>query len=151
MIAEYTILFFFYSFLGAVLEHISYYGSDTKKELSNPIITGFPLYGFGALLIIFINEKLKVMGWENNLLIQFMFFGIALSVLEYIVGVYVGAGKDSYQNGRVNAWDYSGEFMNIDGKISLRHFISWGILGIILVRLNNYLIKKVTCMVNCKV
>lgn len=149
---EYTILFFFYSFLGAVLEHLSYYfGGGTPKELSNPIITGFPLYGFGALLIIFINEKLKVMGWENNFLIQFMFFGIALSVLEYLVGVYVGAGKDSYRNGRVSAWDYSNEFMNIDGKVSLRHFILWGILGIILVRVNNYLIKKVRCMVNCNV
>jgi len=147
---EYIIAFCIYSYLGATFEHLSYYfGKGPKKELANPIITGFPLYGIGAFLVVGLNEMLKRMGHDDNILIQFAVFATGLSVLEYIVGVYVGAGKNSYRNGMVKSWDYSDEFMNIDGKISLKHFIYWGIIGLIVIKIHYKLMTRIRCAVHC--
>ncbi len=56
-----------------------------------------------------------------------------MSVFEYGIGCLVGAGPKSYtSNGTVDSWDYSNEPFNINGIVSLRHFISWGVLGLLL-------------------
>ncbi|ARF11804.1 protein of unknown function DUF1113 [Klosneuvirus KNV1] len=146
---EHIIAFFIYSYLGASIEHINYYFSHTTKALANPIITGFPLYGFGAYMIIFINDLLNQYGIEN-LLVKFIVFAILLSILEYIVGIYVGAGPKSYQGTMVDSWDYSKESWNLDGKISLKHAILWGFAGLILIYIHPKLIQKIKCGVNCQ-
>jgi len=142
---EHLIAFLFYSYIGATLEHISYSLNKGKpKQLSNPIITGFPLYGIAAYGIITINSFIS-----ETIVLQFFIFGIVISLIEYIVGLYVGAGEKSYVDGMVNSWDYSKEPYNLHGIVSLRHFISWGILGIILVRIHPVLIKHIKCAINC--
>jgi len=146
---EHIVAFFVYSYLGASVEHINYYFSHTTKALANPIITGFPLYGVGAYMIILINDILIRYGVEN-LLIKFIVFAIFLSLLEYIVGIYVGAGQNSYKGTMVDSWDYSHEAYNLDGKISLRHVILWGFAGLILIYIHPKLIHLIKCGVNCE-
>lgn len=147
---EHIVAFFLYSYFGASLEHINYYFSHTTKALANPIITGFPLYGAGAYMIILINNLLTHYNIEN-LLIKFIVFAIILTILEYIVGIYVGAGQKSYQGSMVDAWDYSHESYNVDGIISLKHAILWGFAGLFLIYIHPILIQKIKCGVNCSI
>ena len=53
---EIFIYFMVYSYFGTILEHLAYFierqtSSNLNKKLTlNPISTGFPLYGFVALI-----------------------------------------------------------------------------------------------------
>lgn len=127
------IAFLIYSYLGATIEQASYYFSDTKKKLSDPFITGFPLFGIGAYTVILINAWLQL----DNIILNFLIFGTVLTLLELIVGFFGGAGPNSYDSdGAVIMWDYSAEFGNFRGLISLWHFIVWGVLAVILIKIH---------------
>lgn len=139
---EHIMAFLVYSYLGATLEHISYFMGSFQngavKSLGNPIITGFPIYGMGAYFIVVANRLMS----DYILPAKFLAFGAILTIFEYLVGLYVGAGPKSYKaDGSIDAWDYSSERCNIDGIISLRHFISWGTLGLAISIFHPELIK----------
>ncbi len=147
-LGKHAILFMFYSFCGAMIEHMVYNipliftGEKPQKALANPVITGFPLYAVGAYLIVFISQFVK----NQNILIQYLIYAVALTLLEYLTGLYVGAGKNSYNGDLVEAWDYSDRAFNFQGIITLKHTIFWGILGLIVSKLHPYLLKKVSYM-----
>ena len=133
------ITFLIYSYLGATLEHLSYYFSNRKKLLANPIITGFPIYGLGAHLIIYLHEWLNQ--YTTHQLAHFMAYGAIASIFEYMIGWWVGAGRQSRdRQGNVVSWDYTNEPYNLHGLASLRHFVSWGLLGLVLVRVHQQLV-----------
>jgi len=145
---RHLIVFMIYSYLGATLEHINYYigricNPDTPyKALANPIITGFPIYGLAAYTIVILNNILTKQFNISNLVIHYVVYASVLTLIEYITGIYVNAGKKSYVNGMINSWDYSNESYNIRGIISLRHFVSWGLLGLIVSYVHPKLILK---------
>lgn len=150
----YIVLFLVFSYLGATIEHISYYLSKVFSEqpkikaLANPIITGFPLYGICAYFVIIVDtllEKYHV----NHLLIKFAVFGLVITLIEYLAGVYVGAGQDSHVGNLIDAWDYTDEPFNFQGKISLLHFISWGILGLIIIKVYPIMFKTLSTGLHC--
>ncbi len=102
----------------------------------------------GCFSILLMNHLLT----KHNLnkpIIQFLVFAFVMTLFEYCVGIYVGAGADSYIDGAVSSWDYSKERYNYKGIITLRHFISWGILGLVLLKINPYIMKVVKCGINC--
>jgi uncharacterized membrane protein len=140
------IIFLIYTFFGAVFEHISYYIGNkfmnTKpKSLSNPIITGFPLYGLVGLLIYYIYKKYLQ---NTNKFTLFLIFGFIITIIEYIVGKYiVGAGING---DKISSWNYHKEPFNYEGIISLRHFITWGILGLIIIKVQPILENKLQCI-----
>lgn len=152
-----VIAFFVYSYVCVSIEHFSYYitGGTYYYRLLNPIITAFPLYGFGAYLFILMNYLLEQLNISNlnmvsQLIIKLLVFGIVASILEYITGKYfANAGKTSNPDCQITGWDYSNEAMNIDGIVSLEHLILWGILGIFIVWVHPYLIKFITCGLSC--
>src|SRR5271170_5488550 len=131
---DWIIAFFVYSYLGASVEHINYnLLPHTKvKALTNPIITGFPLYGIGVFLLLGLHHYVN----DYSLIIQFFTYAIILSLLEFIVGMIVGAGKTSYENHMVSSWNYSKNKFNFMGLISLKHFILWGVVGLIIVKIH---------------
>ena len=132
----YLIIFSIYTFFGAHIEHLSYYVSDKKKSMENPFITGFPLYGICSLMILSIDHYIEL----NNIILEIIIFGSLITLIELIVGLYIGAGKDSYTDtGLVHAWDYSDNFLNYKGIISARHFLMWGILGALVIRAHPYI------------
>ena len=114
-----------------MLEHIMYYFSDEEKILNNPIITGFPIYGIGGLIVLYLNYYLKT----NNIIIIFLLSAILLTLAELISGYIVKAGKlgENRKDGKIISWDYSKNFLNYKGIIDLKHFIGFGILGTIIV------------------
>lgn len=140
-VAAYVIVFFIYSYLGATFEHLSYRFSDSHKILANPIITGFPIYGLAALMFHWLAKVLNITSVSGI----FALTATTGTLVEYIIGYYVGAGKYSGKSYNVNtpveSWDYRGESYNMDGVISLRHFITWGLLGTMSVRLTPWLLK----------
>lgn len=73
-----------------------------------------------------------------------------MSILEYLVGIYVGAGNKSYKGTMVDSWDYSREAYNLDGKISLKHAVLWGIAGLVLIYLHPKLMQLIKYGVNCQ-
>ncbi len=136
------IIFLIYTFFGAIFEHLSYYigkqlFQSKEKYLSNPIITGFPLYGLGGLLIYYLYDN-YFRSYSSFTL--FFVFGFILSSLEYLVGKYiVDAGKT---NNGITSWDYTNEPFNYEGIISLRHFIMWGIISLVVIKIQPILQKK---------
>lgn len=133
-----AIEFMVYSYLGATLEHIRYFLSHERKALANPIITGFPLYGVGAFIVIGVHSKVQL-----GIVGSFLLYACLLTLLEYLVGKYItNAGKVS-ADGLVNSWNYNGRI------ISPFHFIAWGLLGTLVTYIHpklshgiNYLIDN---------
>lgn len=144
----YIIMFMIYSTLGAIAEHLSYFFSNKKKLVANPILPGFPLYGLGAYIAIIIDRNLKTDDDEQelNIVVEFLLYAIVLTLSEYSVGRLVGAGRHhTLDNGDVviKTWSYQNTFLNIDGIINFRHFVIFGILGLIVVRIHKIIVPQV--------
>ena len=83
------------------------------------------VYGIGAVLLTLILLKFKDKSYIKLFLISFLFG----TILEYILSVSM-----EYLVG-FTAWDYSKKFLNINGRVALFYSISWGILGIVWIKL----------------
>lgn len=148
------VLFLIYTYAGATLEHINYWirrhcrPEDPRKALNNPFITGFPVYGLGAFLVIAIRNFLHKHG-ITNVLVHFVAYASALTGLEYLTGLLVDAGPHSVNNGMIDSWDYSNLSYNYNGIVTLWHFLGWGLLGLLVARINDQLLTKIQCGLNC--
>lgn len=137
-------MFMIYSTLGAILEQFLHVVGPTKgfRKIRNPILTGFPLYGIGAYIIIGLHRAF-VHKW--NVVSQFVFFGLILSVIEYIAGKILGAGPENYlqEDGSLLYWDYTGRPLNIHGLVDLEHFVIYGVLGVIVGKIHPKIVNRV--------
>lgn len=115
--------FFVFSFAGWLLETaycISELGYYTKRGfLYGPIC---PIYGFGALILIVFLSKYK-----NHSLKLFTSAAVICSAFEYLVGYILDALFAE------KWWDYSSEFLNLNGRISVLFSFAWGIIAIVFV------------------
>jgi uncharacterized membrane protein len=115
--------FIFYSFLGFILETI--YRSVVSRGLVYP---GFlygpycPIYGFGLIALLLFLVPIKDIIW---VFIPAAF--IIISLLEYVTGYLLEKLLD------LRLWDYSSNFLNINGRISLKFSIYWTILAYIFI------------------
>lgn len=131
--AETIILYFFiYAFIGWVAETFySLYalGHFTKRGfLYGPIC---PIYGYGAIILILFLSKYK----KNNLKL-FVIAGLVFSLFEY----YTSFMLDSMF--AANWWDYSNEFFNLNGRISIFFSFVWGVAAILFINHIHPFIKK---------
>lgn len=151
------IAFFIYSYLGTSLESSAYFLTNQTYyyQLLNPITSAFPLYGIGAYSLIYLNYLLISLGLDklNNVLqiiIKLFIFGLVASIIEYITGKYFSnAGRTANPNCVIDGWNYSNEAWNIDGIVSIEHFIMWGILGLIIVYVHPYIMKFINNGLYC--
>lgn len=150
-----ALLFVTYSVLGAVTEHLSYNvlqpvrckvnGNECRQKLlANPILTGFPIYGIGALLVIGLNrclqQPLGKMHPVGKLVFDFLFYGTLLTALEYVAGLLVGAGpKARRDNGLIHSWDYSEEPFNYRGIVNLRCSFGFALFAVLVIRISPHL------------
>jgi len=142
---KYLLLYFYiYSFIGWLLEtsYAFYLSGQFHKRgfLFGPIC---PIYGLGALILIIFISKYK-----NSLLKTFFISAIVFSAFEYLSGF----GLDALFSARW--WDYSTEFLNLNGRISILFSFAWGIIAILFTnhihpfiesKVNN-LSKKLPCI-----
>ncbi len=119
----YLLYFLIFSFLGWLMETAySFYelGHFTKRGfLYGPLC---PIYGWGALILIMFFNKYK--GKSIKL---FVYAAIVFSAFEYLVGY----GMDALFSAKW--WDYTNEFLNLNGRISIFYSFAWGIIAILFI------------------
>lgn len=131
-IARYIIYFFIYSAVGALMETLfrlvtegHWYGIHGLLHI--PIL---PIYGLGALVIIFIHSKIK------KPIYLFLVATILTSVLEFISSwIYEMLFHHKL-------WDYSQKHFNIDGRVSLDNSIGFGAAALLLAYELHPFVKK---------
>ena len=74
---------------------------------------GTPIFYIGGMLIS-----------RFHWLVHFVVMSLLGSLVEYLCGLVIRIGI------RMRAWDYSKQFLNIQGLISLKMAIVWGLLGL---------------------
>ena len=120
-------LFFIYSIMGFLMENTLY--KITNSKMQSGIFYG-PytfVYGFGALISIFIYEflekRLEVKNKLVKVIIYFIIFTVILSLIELIGGYLLNLifNKD--------LWNYSSHFDNIGKYICVTNSLIWGLLG----------------------
>ncbi len=119
----YVLLFFCLSFLGWLWEVLlclfSGAGFVNRGVYYGPYL---PVYGIGGLLLMLLFHAKRKQPF-------FVFFASALlcTALEYAAAVWL-----EYRWG-VRWWDYSGSFLNVDGKICFLCSVGFGIGGVLLI------------------
>lgn len=83
-----------------------------------------PIYGFGAVLMtVALNRYYK-----SNPIVVFLVAGLIGAAFEYFVSWFFETAFG------IIAWDYSGTFLNINGRVNFMFFCIWGALGFVWVR-----------------
>lgn len=122
-ITELFVYFFFYSFLGWLME--TCYCSICERRL---VPRGFlygpicPIYGLGVLLMILFFTPLK-----SSLPLFYVVAVIVMSSWEYFVAWLLETTT------HVKYWDYSNFHFNIKGRICLWVALVWGVLSYIVI------------------
>ena len=140
-IIEYITYFFIYSFLGWLIETIYalfVHGYFVKRGfLFEPIC---PIYGFGAVLLLIATKKLY-----KKPFLKFLIAAIAFTLFEYIVSFLLEMLFG------LRWWDYSNDFLNIQGRVSLLYSIFWGLIGVFLLEKLHPLIEDFIQKVEVKI
>ena len=126
--------FIIYSFVGYVIETlfamVFYNVIESRKSfLYGPFCS---IYGVGAVfLYVFLNRYFN----KNN---HLLFLGGFLvgSIVEYVIS-FMGEAIFG-----LRWWDYSGRFLNINGRICLLYSIFWGLLGLYFMKVINPKVDK---------
>ena len=112
-----------YFFLGWCMETIYSFivlGHFTKRGfLYGPLC---PIYGYGALILIIFLGK-----YRNQSLKLFVYSAVIFSVFEYLASYILEVLFHSYW------WDYTNDFFNLNGRISIFYSFAWGIIAIIFI------------------
>ena len=122
---QYIILYFFlYSFIGWLME--TFY----SLLVFGPIC---PIYGFGAILmILFISQ------YKKNSIKLFFASAFIFSAFEYVVGFALDAIFAA------KWWDYTYDFFNLNGRISIFYTIVWGFIGLLFINhIHPFFSKKI--------
>ncbi|MBO5022903.1 MAG: putative ABC transporter permease [Clostridia bacterium] len=133
-------IFMIGSILGFILEGIWHIIRKGSWESHSATVWGpfCIIYGIAAAVLyvgaIFLKDK--------NILLQFAVCAFAGSFIEYFSSLF-----QEFCFGSVS-WNYSKQFFNIGGRISLRMTILWGILGVAFVRILFPLIVSLLDLIN---
>ena len=91
-----------------------------RQFLHGPLL---PIYGSGAILILFVTLPAK-----DHLWLVWLLGMIAATALEYVTGDVME------RLFKVRYWDYSKKRFNLNGHICLSSSIAWGFFSVLLVR-----------------
>ena len=137
----YFLYFIIFAVIGWLLETCySFFslGHFTKRGfLFGPLC---PIYGFGALILIMFFSTYK----KHNLKLFFL-AAIVFSVFEYLVSY----GMEALFS--LKWWDYTDEFMNLNGRISIFHSFACGIIAILVINFIYSFFKKKVNLILSKI
>lgn len=143
--------FFIYCFIGWIYEVIWEFkvgnGFVNRGFLYGPYL---PIYGFGVLTLYFILKKFlktKLKIGKINIMPIFVFVMILViaSIIEYVASF----GMEVLFQKRW--WDYSYDFININGRVSLRNSSLLALGALVLLYLVHPILEKVFTKVNPKI
>ena len=117
-------MFFIFVIIGWVWEvilHIIVDGEFVKRGvLHGPWL---PIYGYGGILILTVLNKFR-----DKPLIQFLTIIVLCGTIEYFTAVYL-----EYAYNGQKWWDYTGYFLNLNGRICAEGLLVFGLGGIAVV------------------
>ncbi len=124
-VMKYIILFFFYSFGGWCLES-TYCSIGEKKLINRGFLTGplCPIYGCAAVVM-----AILIYPFRDTPLLVFLFGIVVCDIVEYMTSLIME------KLFAARWWDYTYEFMNLNGRISLKHSLHWGVVSVVFVLL----------------
>ena len=136
--------FFIYSIFGYILETVVAFLTHTNFKSGILSLWWTPVYGIGAVTILFISNYLFKNLHMNRVyetIIVFFVVAITLSVIEVLGGVLIE------KTFGITFWNYSNHIYPVGKYISLEMTIIWGLSSIVFIYvihpvLNN-LIKKI--------
>lgn len=118
-------LFLLYAFLGWVWES-TYVSLLSRRWVNRGALTApiIPIYGFGALLILWATHP-----FSSSILWTFLSGMVVTTALEFVTGWVL--------NHRFHRrlWDYSHMSWHLDGYIALLPSLCWGLFSVLLVHL----------------
>ena len=123
----YFLIFLAGCITGYIYEEIFYLIQD-KTLVNRGFLYGpyLPVYGFGAILIVLLLDRLK-----KYPLLVFILSMLLTGIVEYITGIAL------YEIYHKTWWDYNGLLLNIGGYVCIRSVFTFAIGGILLI----YIIK----------
>jgi len=136
----YILCFFIFSLLGWLWEVI-FNLVRVGEFINSGTLVGpwLPIYGWSGVIIVFISEKIK----KNPLLIYITSF-ILFGVIEYGTSFYLEKVH------HLKWWDYSENFLNINGRIWIIGLLFYALIGLIIVYSVVPIIKKIYNRINPK-
>ena len=128
------IYFVFYSFIGFLLETIFGLFSKGVIESRQSFLFGpfCAIYGIGAILMIAFLKNFK-----GRPVLIFLLGALIGTVAEYLMSYFC----DVFLH--FKWWDYTGYFLNINGRTCLYFTVLWGLLAIALIEYVNPFFNKV--------
>ena len=120
-----VLAFFLYSFTGWLCESI-YCSLPAGRFINRGFLTGplCPVYGFGALLIVFLLSPL-----QPQPVLLFLAGAVVTSLLEYVTGFLLE------KIFHTKLWDYSQRRFNLHGRVCLKNSLLFGAMGLVTVYL----------------
>lgn len=133
-------LFVITSILGYVIEGIyTLYPDLVILNHSAFVIGPFNIiYGFGSIILTILLYRFR----NDNIFKIFIISFIAGTLVEYI-----GSLVTEILLG-IKVWDYSNNFLNINGRVSIMYSFFWGILGILWIKYAYPYIKEFIDKIN---
>lgn len=118
-----VLLFTIYSFIGWLSESI-YCSLLERRFINRGFLSGpvCPVYGFGALLVITVLTRFR-----NNLPLLFLTAVVLTSALEYVTALVLE------KTFHAKYWDYSGQPLNIRGRVCLKNSLMFGGMSVLAV------------------
>lgn len=142
-------IFFVYAVIGWIYELFIFYYHDgvwvNRGFLYGPYL---PVYGFGMLLLssilgnIIKRKSNKFKDWVVRILIVLISVFVIATLVEYITHYVMDVYFD------IKLWDYSNEFLNINGRVCFNASRNFAIGGTLLLFVVHPLILKI--INNCK-
>lgn len=119
-------IFVIFSFYGYAFETLADWIIFSRYFERQGVLYGSfsQIYGFGAVLVIIINNKIH----KKSLIFLFVFYFIAGTAYEYLCSLLQEMVLGSV------SWDYTLIQFNIHGRINIVYSLVWGLVGIIIVK-----------------
>lgn len=138
---SYLSYFFLFSIAGWVMEIIFCFivlgHYNNRGFLYGPLC---PIYGYGGLILLVFIQKLK----KNPFKVAFSSMAMFTS-LEYIFSYGTEALFKS------ELWNYTNDYMNVNGRIAIFYTLAWGIIALVFVYLLLPLLKKLITKISSKI
>lgn len=119
----YVLLFFILAFIGWIWEVVLFFCTE-HAFINRGVYRGpyLPIYGVGGLLLCFFLRSLK-----RKPFMAFLLSAAICSVLEYLTSYFLEIKWG------LRWWDYSGHFLNLNGRICLAGAVVFGLGGMALI------------------
>lgn len=96
-----------------------------------------PMYGFGAVLMTIALNRFRNM----HFLLVFLISAVIGGTFEYLMSLFLEIAFG------VSAWDYTGEFLSINGRVCGLYICMWGALGVAWIKLLLPIMLKIVNMI----